>query len=168
MLGAKLRQSPAMEKDICLEKEVLAKFEFLQQTKFQRCGLLLSPDFPFFGASPDEINEDCVLEIKCPFSLKSKLSYINAKDEISAKCVAQMQLQMFLSNRKSCLFCVAEPDFEISCKVSIREVKFDPTLLNDLIVKAAIFWNSAIWNALQCKWFRLNILISLCYNQGAE
>jgi hypothetical protein len=109
-----------------------------------------------------------VLEIKCPFSLKSKWSYINAKDKISAKCVAQMQLQMFLSNRKSCLFCVAEPDFEISCKVSIREVKFDPTLLNDLIVKAAIFWNSAIWYALQCKRFRLNILISLCYNHGAE
>lgn len=88
---------------------------------------------------------------KVPIFLKSKLSYINAKDEISAKCVAQMQLQMFLSNRKSCLFCVAEPNFEMSCKVTIREVKFDPTLLNDLIVKATNFWNSAIWNALQCK-----------------
>lgn len=151
MLGAKLIQSPAMERGIRLEKEVLAKVEALKPTKFQICGLLLSPDFPFFGASPDGINEDYVLEIKCPFSLKSKLSYINARDEISAKCVAQMQLQMVLSNRKSCLFFVAEPDFEISCKVSIREVKFDPTLLNDLIVKATNFWNSAIWNALQCK-----------------
>lgn len=140
-----------MERGIRLEKEVLAKVEALKPTKFQICGLLLSPDFPFFGASPDGINEDCVREIKCPFSLKSKLSYINARDEISAKCVAQMQLQMVLSNRKSCLFFVAEPDFEISCKVSIREVKFDPTLLNDLIVKATNFWNSAIWNALQCK-----------------
>jgi hypothetical protein len=96
-----------MERGIRLEKKVLTKVEALQQNKFQRCGLLLSPDFPFFGASPDGINKDCVLEIKCPFSLKSKLSFINAKNEISAKCVNQIQLQMFLSNRKSCLFCVA-------------------------------------------------------------
>ena len=64
MLGAKLRQSPAMERGIRLEQQVLAKVEALKQTKFQRCGLLLSPDFPFFGASPDGINEDCVVEIK--------------------------------------------------------------------------------------------------------
>ena len=54
MLGAKLRQSPAMERGIRLEQQVLAKVEALKQTKFQRCGLLLSPDFPFFGASPDD------------------------------------------------------------------------------------------------------------------
>nr|CAI5834218.1 unnamed protein product [Callosobruchus analis] len=40
--------------------------------KLQFVGLLLSPNFPFAGASPDAVSDEYVVEVKCPISLKTK------------------------------------------------------------------------------------------------
>jgi hypothetical protein len=37
------------------------------------CGLFASREFPFIGASPDAIQDDLVIEIKCPFTLRKVL-----------------------------------------------------------------------------------------------
>ena len=62
---SKLRDTKAMERGRVLEKQVLGELEKKYGT-FQSSGLLLSKVEPLIGASPDAINEDFVVEIKCP------------------------------------------------------------------------------------------------------
>ena len=38
--------------------------------KMKKCGLFVSKQYPFLGASPDAIYEDFLIEIKCPFNLR--------------------------------------------------------------------------------------------------
>lgn len=65
---------------------------------------------PVFGATPDGINDDFVIEVKCPTSKRSMLSYITDKNEVAPKYMAQLQLQMAMSEkRKSLLFGCGSP-----------------------------------------------------------
>ena len=111
---------------------------------FKSPGLILSSSFPVFGASPDAINDDFVVEIKCPMNERSYLNYLNARGEITPKCYAQIQLQMKLSGKKKGLFCIAAPDFEKSKKVKIVNVLFDPQFLAVNMRSALRFWKRAI------------------------
>ena len=47
-------------------------YERAKNVKISKCGLFVSDEDPIFAASPDGVNksEKCLLEIKCPFSLK--------------------------------------------------------------------------------------------------
>lgn len=146
LFGAKLRRpTPAMERGTALESQVFKRVQALTRIPFQHCGLFLSPSFPLFGASPDGISKDHVMEIKCPVSEKSRISYINAKGEITNKYRAQMQLEMLLSKRDSALFCVAHHNFESNKIVTIMEEKFDKLFVDQLIAEASAFWEKAVW-----------------------
>lgn len=119
-----------------------------KKMQFRRCGLFLDPRFPIFGASPDAISDDFVVEIKCPVSPQSSLNYLNARGELTPKCKAQVQLQMKLSGRKKALFCVALPDFEKSKKVKIVTVLYDERFVSNHMEKAKTFWKSSIGKLL--------------------
>ncbi|KAJ8896602.1 hypothetical protein PR048_001946, partial [Dryococelus australis] len=56
-----------------------------------------------FGASPDALGKDYVVEIKCSASLKSKTLYIRRYGEVKPKHKAQMNLQMLLCNKKKAI-----------------------------------------------------------------
>ncbi|KAK4021687.1 hypothetical protein OUZ56_003597 [Daphnia magna] len=84
---------------------------------FQRSGLIIHPNHPIFGA-PDGINEDFTVEIKCPSNGKSYFDFIDREGKIKAQCNAQVNLQMHLSGRKKCFFCVASREFEKNKKVN--------------------------------------------------
>ena len=45
---------------------------------FERCGLITCPEHPIFGASPDGINENFTVEIKCPTNYKSYFNFIDS------------------------------------------------------------------------------------------
>uniref|UniRef100_A0A8D8X848 YqaJ viral recombinase domain-containing protein n=1 Tax=Cacopsylla melanoneura TaxID=428564 RepID=A0A8D8X848_9HEMI len=67
ILGAsKVKNNVAMERGIRLEKDVLKEVERKLRTKINRSGLILIPENPIFGASPDGISENAVFEVKCP------------------------------------------------------------------------------------------------------
>ncbi|XP_074115102.1 uncharacterized protein LOC141537822 [Cotesia typhae] len=72
--GQKLRNTKAMERGKQLEAMVLRRVEQKLKKKFKKCGLFLSEQYPHLGASPDAIDEEFVVEIKCPTSDKSFLS----------------------------------------------------------------------------------------------
>ncbi len=79
-----------MERGKRLEGEVLKEVENKTKQKFKRSGLILHPSLPIFGASPDGINETSVVEIKCPYTAKSKKNYIKSSGALSDKCLAQI------------------------------------------------------------------------------
>ncbi|XP_054708820.1 uncharacterized protein LOC129221113 [Uloborus diversus] len=98
--------------------------EFLKETQqVIDCGLLVHPSEPWMGCSPDGLilynGEVCLLEIKCPVLGKSEtalrviptVDYVNVVDnEYKLKkrhtYYGQVQLGLFLTSTKSCLFVI--------------------------------------------------------------
>ncbi|KAF9801550.1 hypothetical protein SFRURICE_015044 [Spodoptera frugiperda] len=84
------------------------------------------------AGSLDGIFEDGIVEIKCPIK----------------KYYAQMQLQMYLSQKKNCCFCIADPDFSQNKKVDIINIEFDPQYVENFINKLLNFWKINIYPLL--------------------
>ena len=89
----------------------------------QECGLVLSSDYPVFGASPDGLVQcKCCglgcLEVNCPFVLKhgdlcdvSCLTAVSGEYRLnrSNRYFYQIQMQMFLTGRRCCDFVIWGP-----------------------------------------------------------
>lgn len=94
-----------------------------------------------------------VFEIKCPASIKSlRQYYISEAGNINAKCVAQLQLQMHLCQKKKGIFCVAKPDFEHSPIIEnliIKDVTYNKKYCLNLFENIKNFWEKAIYIKLQ-------------------
>ena len=134
-----------MKRGRTLEPKVLQVVQRKLGISFSSSGLMLDPDIPLFGASPDAINDDYVVEIKCPSSNKTVNNYITKKDDLKMKYYAQIQLQMHMAKREKGLFCIASPNFETNKEVKIVEVNYDKAYVLKTIEKVQGFWNSAIW-----------------------
>ncbi|KAF9808195.1 hypothetical protein SFRURICE_017347 [Spodoptera frugiperda] len=132
MGASKLRDTDAMKRGRELESEVIKVVQKIKKIKIKKCGIILSPLYPIMGASPDGETDDYSIEIKCPSSEKSVCQYIK-NNEVSAKCMAQVQLQMHLSQKNKALFCVAHTDFEKSKNVTIVEVDYNKEMCERLI-----------------------------------
>jgi len=113
-----------------------------------RSGLLLNPNFPVIGASPDAVTKNFVVEVKCPVSLKSEERYITKDNQIDNKYFAQIQLQMFMQNVKKGYFCMAKHDFETSQNIIVICVDYDEQFLMKIINKAMNFWKQNIFPLL--------------------
>jgi len=75
----------------------------------------------YVGASPDGLVKDGLVEIKC----KNDVNFIKERlsDEIDSAHRWQMQMQMYVTNRKWCDYVVFNPNFEKS--LVIKRVKRD-------------------------------------------
>ena len=102
------------------------------------------PCWPIFGASPDSINDEFVIEVKCPMSEKTRANYVNPSGAIQPKFYAQIQLQMLMCGRKKGLFCVASPSYENDEKVQIIDVDYDDEFISEIIDAYLTFWKKAI------------------------
>lgn len=140
-----LKHNPAIKRGIILEPLVLKKVENLVGMKFKSSGLHLLPCWPIFGASPDGINEEFVVEIKCPSTTQAIKNYIKENGYISEKFNAQIQLQMLLTGRKKGYFCVAHSDFEKSGNVEVKLVMYDDTFVSDLLCRSQTFWRTYVF-----------------------
>ncbi|XP_063372526.1 uncharacterized protein LOC134660677 [Cydia amplana] len=72
--GSKAPETKAMKRGKILEKRVLNKLRTDINKEIEECGFLIIDGI--FGASPDGIGDDFVVEIKCPISDKTKKNYI--------------------------------------------------------------------------------------------
>ncbi|CAG4938604.1 unnamed protein product [Colias eurytheme] len=144
----KLRDTEAMKRGRLLESQVLNEVEKIRKIKISKCGLKLNSTHPIMGASPDGENSVYSIEIKCPTSEKAMERYVSSRNNVTAKYMAQVQLQMHFSNKAKALFCVADKDFEKTKKISILEVNYDQQLCENLLEKCNIFWNKAIFPKL--------------------
>lgn len=110
LLGASKKfDSEEMRRGRNLEKVVIKEVENQINKQLTESGFILSSDFPIFGASPDAMGDDFVVEVKCPKYEKTLAHYIS-NGNITAKCKAQIHLQMLATKTKKGLFCVADPE----------------------------------------------------------
>ena len=132
--------------------EELAMHEFEKiQSKFQKdlkissCGLYLSNEYPFIGASPDGVMtcnccpKSCI-EIKCPYSINYTspadstipLPFMEKIDGLlklkkSHKYFTQCLMQMGITNSKYCYFFVWTQHGHV-----LEKIVFDEPFWNDL------------------------------------
>ncbi|CAH1106847.1 unnamed protein product [Psylliodes chrysocephalus] len=89
ILGAKVFQTEAMKRGLDLEEAVLKVLSKETSQIFHKCGLFLSQECPVIGASPDAINEEYVVEIKCPFLDKTFHNFIDVDGTTGKICKHQ-------------------------------------------------------------------------------
>lgn len=65
--------------------------------------------------------------------------YIN-KEKLTAKCEAQVQLQMHFANKQKAFFCIAHEDFETSKQVDVYEIFYNSDYCKKIIDECTLFW----------------------------
>lgn len=146
-MGAKVPNTPAMDRGRKLEGLVRKEVE-KQYGKIEQCGLIISRKFPMVAGSPDGILKgDVVVEIKCPTNEKTFANYI-CNGKITTKFAVQVLLQMYVSDLKKGLFCVADWEFEKNNKVHIIPIEYDEMMVNDILCNVVTFWKNNIYSLL--------------------
>ncbi|KAF4520569.1 hypothetical protein B566_EDAN011122 [Ephemera danica] len=150
LLGAtKIKDNKYLKRGRDLEPEVLNEVQKCLGARILKTGIVLHPDFPLLGASPDGVTKDFIIEIKCPFNSKSQKKYIDSNNEPALKHKLQMLLQMRLCDKQYGYFCVADCEFETSKNVTIVKLDRDDTFLAPYISKATAFWEKNIFTRLK-------------------
>lgn len=147
ILSAQNVDTIAMKRGRMLEPLVLQKVANRLKKKIDKCGLLLSAKYPEFGASPDGICDDAVIEVKCPMSSKTTENYYS-DGKIQNKFKAQIQLQMLFYGKNKGYFCIADPEFEDNGNVLIVIENFDRNFITAVIKRASVFWSKAVFPKL--------------------
>lgn len=136
-----------MNRGKVLEKSVANKLKIVQNIIFIDCGIFLMPEFPVFGASPDGIGDDFIVEIKCPATENGFKTFL-LNDTIGKSAFAQMQLQMFATKMKKGYFCVAHPDYEVTENITTKIVEYDEKYTMELLNLCSRFWKDNIFHRL--------------------
>ena len=116
-----------MQRGIDLEPEARLEFEFYTDLDVQEVGFIEHNEF--IGVSPDGlIGNDGLIEIKCPNdSIYFKLLLSN---NIKPEYIAQMQMQMYVTDRQYCYFVSYNPNFEKS--LYIKKINRDEEMIEKL------------------------------------
>ena len=116
-----------MQRGIDLEPEARLEFEFYTNLDVQEVGFIEYNDF--IGVSPDGlVGDDGLIEIKCPNdSIYFKLLLSN---NIKPEYIAQMQMQMYVTERQYCYFVSYNPNFEKS--LYIKKISRDEEMIEKL------------------------------------
>lgn len=155
IMGKRSGWSFAIQRGTNLEDQVfnVLKNEMqLQGHKLRQCGLFVDEALPHFGASPDGIADDFVVEIKCPATPKTYSEYISV-ETLQRRYFAQIQLQMHITKRKKALLGVADLNFERNKKVVKVWIDYDADYVKELIDEANYFWIQAVYPLLRRKHF---------------
>ena len=100
-----------MQRGIDLEPEARLEFEFYTDLDVQEVGFIEYNEF--IGVSPDGlIGDDGLIEIKCPND--SVYFKLLLSDNIKPEYIAQMQMQLYVTDRQYCYFVSYNPNFEKS------------------------------------------------------
>ncbi|EDV37198.1 uncharacterized protein Dana_GF11550 [Drosophila ananassae] len=127
---------------------ILKQTEKLENKEYSECGLLLHENYPYLCASPDGITDDHIVEIKSPKTEDEFEKYLEARESISPKYMAQIQIQMFLANVKKALYCVLSPTFETNGALHYVWVQSDPEFVASLLAMAEEFWRDIVYPRL--------------------
>ena len=116
-----------MQRGIDLEPEARLEFEFYTGLDVQEVGFIEYNEF--IGVSPDGlIGDGGLIEIKCPNdSIYFKLLLSN---NIKPEYIAQMQMQLYVTDRQYCYFVSYNPNFEKS--LYIKKINRDEEMIEKL------------------------------------
>lgn len=116
-----------MQRGIDLEPEARLEFEFYTDLDVQEVGFIEYNEF--IGVSPDGlIGDDGLIEIKCPND--SVYFKLLLNDNIKPEYIAQMQMQMYVTDRQYCYFVSYNPNFEKS--LYIKKINRDEEIIEKL------------------------------------
>ncbi|CAG5042070.1 unnamed protein product [Parnassius apollo] len=103
--------STALEWGKSMETTAIEAYEGKTGKKVERCGLYVSVQYPFIGASPDGlIGDNKILEVKCPYSIKDEMigsnNYFHLEHDLQLKETSnyyyQIQTQLLVTGRDCC------------------------------------------------------------------
>lgn len=114
---------------------------------FEKRGFLIPETAPHFGASPDGVDGDTVLEIKCP-SKDSSVAYYTINGLIPDKVRAQLLLQIWIFHRPKGILAIADPNFEHNKKITFLRITFDKEYVTQLCMAAENWWARNIYPTL--------------------
>ena len=116
-----------MQRGIDLEPEAKIEFQFYTGLDIKEVGCVELNEYIL--ASPDGlIGDDRLIEIKCPNdSIYFKLLLNN---NIKPEYIAQMQMQMYVTDRQYCYFVSYNPNFEKS--LYIKKINRDEEMIEKL------------------------------------
>ena len=116
-----------MQRGIDLEPEAKIEFQFYTGLDIKEVGCVELNEYIL--ASPDGlIGDDGLIEIKCPNdSIYFKLLLSN---NIKPEYIAQMQMQMYVTDRQYCYFVSYNPNFEKS--LYIKKITRDEEMIDKL------------------------------------
>jgi putative phage-type endonuclease len=87
------------------EEEALLDYESHTGVQVTRASFCVHSNFQWLGASPDGfVDDDTVLEIKCPFGLRDKQEPVFKDIADQPHYYAQVQVQMYVTDRTACHF----------------------------------------------------------------
>lgn len=116
-----------MQRGIDLEPEARLEFEFYTNLDVQEVGFIEYNEF--IGVSPDGlIGDDGLIEIKCPND--SVYFKLLLSDNIKPEYIAQMQMQLYVTDRQYCYFVSYNPNFEKS--LYIKKITRDEEMIEKL------------------------------------
>lgn len=156
LVSPKSLKTPAIRHGQKYETEAIKKFELQRKTEVKTCGLFISVEYPFLGASPDGIiDESSCIEVKCPFSCKNKLInpvtipylYLDPHNNLQLKknhfYFYQIQGQLFCSGRKKCYFIIYS-----LVDIKVIEIQKDDDFIKDMVESLTSFYESHFRTAM--------------------
>ncbi|XP_067631158.1 uncharacterized protein [Eurosta solidaginis] len=127
---------------------ILKQTEKLENKTYHECGLLLSESYPYICASPDGITDDHIVEIKAPKTDDEFEKYLEGRETIAPKYMAQIQIQMYMANVTKALYCVLSPTFDVNGALHYVWVQADMEFVASLLGAAEDFWKDVVFPRL--------------------
>jgi putative phage-type endonuclease len=123
------------------EPEALMDFEAHTGRSVVKTGFIVHENMAWLGASPDGFvdEEDATLEIKCPFGIRDDLQPKFKTADDQPHYMAQMQVQMFVTNRSQCFFWQWTPH-----GFDLQIVQYDPLAISEIIPQLSAFRDEVI------------------------
>lgn len=107
-------KNEAMENGNLTEDEARQIYELQTGSKVEQVGFIELNEY--VGCSPDGlVGEDGLVEIKCP-TPRVFTEYLYS-GKVDPKYYAQIQMQLYVTDRKWCDYCVYHPDFKSGLQV---------------------------------------------------
>lgn len=110
----------------------------------EKTGFHVHPEHDWLGASPDGfIGDDMCVEIKCPYGIRNDekpVFHSIFSDELK-HYYTQVQIQMFVTGRKRCLFAQWSPT-----ALKIEYVDFDQGYIDQILPTLYAFYNEFLEN----------------------
>lgn len=166
LLSDRIIKTKAMKHGLDNEDHAAMEYAKITKSLCKTVGLILHQDYPFLGASPDRlIDDDGVLEIKCPFNVKDlhpdnvTLDYLDRDGNLKRTHNYYYQIQGLLeiTDRQWCDFVIYT--FK---GISIKRIERDTRFWKMMEAKLKDFYLFHLlpkivlpnikYNDMQCKW----------------
>jgi len=137
-----------MQRGIDLEPEAKIEFQFYTGLDVQEVGFVELNEY--VGVSPDGlVGDDGLIEVKCP---KDDIYFrLLLNDNIKPEYIAQMQMQMLVTERKHCYFVSYNPNFEKT--LFIKKIDRDEEMIAK--IQAGLDYGTNLIKEIKCNYEKL-------------